>query len=146
MKKVKFHVLIALCAMMLGLNFTSCKKEIENEEQQPTEEFTVIGNWKSWNYQWIDGEDNYMEATSHYSVVFTKSTATLHLYFDGFENTIESNYSFKETDDSIIYFSKAYEDYGYMIVGQVFKDKKELIIEVRHEAWDYFERYYFAKQ
>ena len=147
MKKVKFHVLIALCAMMLGLNLTSCKKEKEPEpEPQPSEEFTIIGNWKSIKWQEIDEDGIDEEYYGGYYVIFTENTAKIHFYDCNDGEVLESDYTFKETDDSIIYFPKAYTDYGYKIVGQVFKDSKQLIIEIRHGDWDWYERYYFAKQ
>lgn len=149
MKKVTINVLIALCAAWLCVMLPSCQKENNSttpDEPQPTEEFTLVGNWKSYNYQWIDEDGPFTEATGRYSAVFTETTAKMYLDFDGIDHTIESDYTFKEGDDSIIYFPKAYNEYAYKIVGQIYKTEQQLIIEVRKDDWDYFERYYFYKQ
>ena len=149
MKKNRFYLLIALCATLMCVNLTSCNKDPEPEpspEPEPTEEFTIVGNWKSIKWQEIDDEEIDEEYTNEYFVIFTETTANFYLYDCNEDETIESDYRFKESDNSIIYFQKAYDDYGYQIVGKVFEAEKQLVIEVRGYADGSYQRYYFVKQ
>lgn len=66
--------------------------------------------------------------------------------YDCYENeTIDSDYCFKEDDNSIIYFPKAYENFDYQIVGKIFEKEKQLLIEVRGYEDGSYQRYYFRK-
>ncbi|MBR0178140.1 MAG: hypothetical protein IJQ11_12040 [Bacteroidales bacterium] len=149
MKKCTTNLMIALCATLMCVHFTSCNKDLEPEptpEPQPTEEFTVVGNWRSVKWQEIDDEEIDEEYTDEYYVIFTETNAKFYLYdFDEGE-TIDSDYSFKESDNTIIYFQKAYDDYGYMIVGKVFEAERQLLIEVRGYEDGSYQRYFFRKQ
>lgn len=147
MKQLKINVLVAILATMLCVSFSSCKKDknTATPDPQPTQETTLIGNWVSYMMQEIDEEGASTEYTDEYSVVFTETTASLTLEFDGY-STIESDYRFKENDETIIYFQRAYDDYGFMIVAQFLKNEGSLIVEVRNEYWDWYDRYYFNKQ
>lgn len=147
MKKVKFNVLIALCAMMLGLSFTSCNKE--PDEPQPAEA-TIIGTWVCYGYTTIDldPDKSANDTKAHvYSAVFTDSTAKLHLSFYEDYMTIETDYRFKDGgDEGIIYFQKAFDDYEFRIVAQYQKAQNKLIIEATCDYWDVLEHYEMVKQ
>ena len=147
MKKARF--LIALCATLLLVNFTSCFKDVEPdptpEEPQPTEEFSIIGKWISLKWEEIDDGEIEVENTNEYYVIFTESEAKIYLYDCNEDETIDSDYRFKEGDDSIIYFQKAYDDYGYKIVGKVYEAERQLVVEVRGYEDGSFQRYYFWK-
>ncbi len=147
MKKARIKLLIAICATLMSVNFTSCNKEPEPtpEQPQPTEEFTLIGKWKSIKWQEIDDGEIDEEYTSEFYVIFTETIAKFYLY-DCYENeTIDSDYCFKEDDNSIIYFPKAYENFDYQIVGKIFEKEKQLLIEVRGYEDGSYQRYYFRK-
>ncbi|MBQ2186951.1 MAG: hypothetical protein II401_00120 [Bacteroidales bacterium] len=145
MKLLNKNLIIALFAIMLCIIITSCKKDESSTTPQSTTETTLIGNWISYKWQEIDEEGTYSENTHDYSVVFTETTASLSLEFDE-HTTIISDYKFKEGDESIIYFQRAYDDYGYMIVAQFLKNEGKLIVEVHNDYWDWYNRYYFNKQ
>jgi len=147
MKKVKFNVLIALCAMMFGLSFTSCNKE-NGQEPQP-EEDSIIGKWVCYGYTMIDTDydkSSDCPKAQVYSAVFTDSTAKLHLSFYEEDKTIETDYRFKEGDEGIIYFQKAFDQYGYRIVGKYVKAQGSLVIEATSDYWDVLEHYEMVKQ
>lgn len=146
MKTIKFNVLVVFLATLLCVNFSSCKKSSDTAtpEPQPVQETTLIGNWRSYKWEEI-GDEYYAEATTAYTIVFTDDNAVI-LIEDGGMRTINTDYRFKENDDSIIYFQRAYDVYGYMIVGKFLKTEGKLMIEVRGSDWDWYERYSYTKE
>ena len=150
MKKNVLAILFAICTTLMCIE-TSCKKDDTpvNPTPQPTEETTLTGKWVSYRIEEIDEEGADYENTREYSVLFKDSTVELSLdYSLEYENlsTITSDYSFKETDESIIYFQKAFSDYGYRLVGQFYKTEGQLVIEQTYDTWDWAFRYYFVKE
>ena len=148
MKKNVLAILFAICATLMCIE-TSCKKDDTPVNPTPSDETTLVGKWISYKYAEIDEEGAEYESTREYSVLFNDSTVELSLdYSLEYDNisTIISDYSFKETDESIIYFQKAFTDYGYKIVGKFYKTEGQLVIEQTHDNWDWISRYYFVKE
>lgn len=146
MKQIILNVLVAFFVTLLCVSFSSCKKDknTATPDPQPSQETTLIGNWRSYKWEEIS-EEYYAEATSAYTIVFDDDNAVIRIE-DGGIKTINTDYRFKENDDSIIYFQRAYDEYGYMIVGNFLKTEGKLIIEVRRSNWDWYERYSYTKE
>jgi hypothetical protein len=161
MKKVKFNLLIALCATLMCVYFTSCNKDPEPEPtlepeptEEPTEEFTIIGKWISTEWFEVDDDgESDGEYTDEFYVIFTETTAKLYLYdcIDG--EIIESYYTFGEDDNSIISFDnpiicshEANNNYGLRIIGKVNETTKRLIVQVDGYEDGSHQLYYFRKQ
>ena len=143
MKKTLFLATILVAA---STTFLSGSKEDSNKEEQ-NEEVTLLGTWVSYNIDELGefGELVARKATNDYSVTFTETNATLVIEDmpDGL-SSITSTYDFKESDESIIYFTSAYSDYELKIVAQ-FTDG-QLILQEACDYWDYSFMYYFTKE
>ncbi len=149
--------MIALCATLMCVNFTSCNKDPEHEptpEPEPTEEFTIIGTWKSTEWFEVDDDgESDGEYTDEFYVIFMETTAKLYLYDCNDNEIIESRYTFREEDNSIIYFDNPVissqgtnNNYGLRIIGKVNETTKRLIIQVDGYEDGSHQLYYFRKQ
>lgn len=134
------------CLMALTtLTFSGCSKE-DNEES--TQEFTLIGSWKSYNIDELGqfGEVVSGYATNDYSITFTETTATLVIEeMPSDMSSITSNYEFKEEGSNIIYFKSAYNQYGLKLVAEITDDGQLILLETCSD-WDYSFMYYFSKK
>ncbi len=157
MKKSTTNLMIALCATLMCVNFTSCNKDPEHEptpEPEPTEEFTIIGTWKSTEWFEVDDDgESDGEYTDEFYVIFMETTAKLYLYDCNDNEIIESRYTFREEDNSIIYFDNPVissqgtnNNYGLRIIGKVNETTKRLIIQVDGYEDGSHQLYYFRKQ
>lgn len=126
----------------LGIGFSSCTGKEEKSESD-----SIIGTWRSYMVDYLDefGNIEGKEATGEFYIKFTEDEAIL--YIDDMPNDvtiITTDYTFKEGDNSIIYFPKAYSEYEQRIVAQVFGE--QLVLQQTADDWDWGYRYQFSKQ
>lgn len=137
---------------LISLLCVSCKKESSTgvEEQ---EEVTLLGTWQSYNVRYVDPfepSESYTEARGDCKVTFTETEAEFVLEEMPTDtetgyllSSFKSGYTFKDGDDSIIYFEDAYNKYGQEIVAQ-FSDG-QLVVAQYSSEWDWHWEYFFTK-
>ncbi len=136
-------------SLVVSVAFVSCSKDKEdnsvNGDDGSVEEVSLNGKWTSFAVDELGefGELVARSTTTAYSVVFTETDATLVL-MDLPNGSIKSTYEFKEGDASIMYFTSAFNDYGFQMVAQL-TEEGQLVLLQTHSDWDFSFQYYFTK-
>lgn len=139
MNKLMKAVMLLLC---LSIGLSSCTAKDDTDSQN-----SIIGTWRSNSIEYLGefGNSEGIEGTGEFYVKFSESQAEL--YLDDMPNDVNvilTDYTFKDGDDSIIYFPKAYSEYEQRIVAQILNG--ELVIQQTANDWDWGLRYYFSKR